>query len=87
MQRQVQVQPQQRRQQYQAQPVQQQQQPRVPAGQVQRVHGRAYALTSEEAAGSATAVTGILFICGIPAFVLIDSGSTHSIVASDLLVN
>ena len=45
----------------------------------QRVQGRAYALTSDEAAASPTAVTGTLPICGRSAFVLIDSGSTHSI--------
>jgi hypothetical protein len=49
-----------------------------PGGQ-QRVQGRAYALTSDEAAASPTAVTGILPVCGFSAFVLIDSGSTHSI--------
>ena len=47
----------------------------------QRVQGRADTLTSKEAAASATAVTFILSVCGLPAFVLIDSGSTHSIVS------
>jgi hypothetical protein len=46
------------------------------------VQGRAYALTSDEAAASATAITGTLSVCGLPAFALIDSGSTHSIVSS-----
>ena len=36
-------------------------------------------MTSDEAAASPTAVTGTLPICGRSAFVLIDSGSTHSI--------
>ena len=48
------------------------------------MQGRAYALTSEEAATSATAVTGTISVCELPAFVLIDSGSTHSIVSVDL---
>jgi hypothetical protein len=49
----------------------------------QRVQGRAYALTTDEAAASATAITGTLSVCGLPAFALVDSGSTHSIVSAD----
>ena len=54
----------------------------VQKGQLQRVQGRAYAITSEEAAASPTTVTGTLLVCGFSAFVLIDSGCTHSIVSS-----
>ena len=43
-----------------------------------KVQGRVYAMTQEQADADASVVTGTILISGIPAIVLIDSGSTHS---------
>jgi hypothetical protein len=54
-------------------------QPTAPTAQ--KVQGKVFALTSEEAAASPSTVTGNLSVCGFTAFALIDSGCTHSIVS------
>ena len=47
----------------------------------QKVQGKVFALTSEEAAASPSTVTCNLSVCGFTAFALIDSGCTHSIIS------
>ncbi|KAI3450341.1 hypothetical protein Pfo_007006 [Paulownia fortunei] len=44
----------------------------------EKVQGRVYAMTQEQADADASVVTGTILISGIPAIALIDSGSTHS---------
>ena len=42
---------------------------------------RVYALTHQDAEASGSIIKGIITLCGMPASVLIDSGSTHSFIS------
>ncbi|PWA39294.1 zinc finger, CCHC-type, Retrotransposon gag domain protein [Artemisia annua] len=44
--------------------------------------GRVYAMTAHQAATSPGTVSGILTLCGCKAYVLFDTGSTHSVISS-----
>ncbi|XP_043714622.1 uncharacterized protein LOC122662980 [Telopea speciosissima] len=47
-----------------------------------RASGRVFTMTKKDAEASPSVVAGVLKISGIPAYVLFDSGSTHSFVLS-----
>ena len=47
-----------------------------------RVQGRVYSMTNEQAEADPSVVSGTILISGMPAFALIDSGSTHSFISN-----
>ncbi|XP_043705411.1 uncharacterized protein LOC122655270 [Telopea speciosissima] len=46
-----------------------------------RTQGRVYSVTNEEAQADPSVITGMIFVCSQPAYVLFDSGASHSFVS------
>ncbi|GJZ30071.1 putative nucleotidyltransferase, ribonuclease H [Tanacetum coccineum] len=48
--------------------------------------GRVFALTQDQAANTSGTITGALFIFGRAVFVLFDTGATHSVISTNILI-